>query len=307
MAKSEHGFQVKDGLRIVYRKHIPESDIKAIVIIVHGMAEHADRYDNFAGFLNREGFVVYVHDQRGHGKTAGSIENVGFLSDQDGWRNITNDLAQMVEISKQDYPEKKIILLGHSMGSFVVRTYLAGNSEKVHAAILSGTTGSAGLMGKFGLFLIAIMLLFKKKNSPSPLMNKLSFGDFNKSFKPSRTEFDWLSRDHEVVDKYVADLYCGGIFSLGFFKDMMQGLEFVNKKETAALVRKDLPMYLFSGEKDPVSMNGKKVKEVYEMYKSSGIINIDMKMYPDARHETLNEINKEEVYSDVLSFLNRIL
>ncbi len=307
MAKSEHKFRALDGANIVYRKHCPDTDIKAIVIIVHGMAEHADRYDDFAAFLNREGFVVYVHDQRGHGKTAGSLENVGFLSAYDGWKKITGDLAQMVEISQQDYPGKRVILLGHSMGSFVVRTYLAGKSENVHAAILSGTTGSAGIMGKIGLFLIAIILLFKKKNTPSPLMNKLSFGDFNKGFQPARTDFDWLSRDEDVVNQYVADPFCGGIFSPGFFRDMMKGLEYVNKQKTTAFVRKDLPMYLFSGEKDPVSKNSKLVKEVYELYKSAGISQIEMKIYPEARHETLNEINKDEVYLDVLSYLNRIL
>lgn len=305
MAKTEHSFKANDGVSIYYRKHSPDTDSKGIVVIAHGMAEHADRYDDFAQFLNGQGYAVYAHDQRGHGKTAGALENVGFLSETGGWQKITDDLGELVEIAKKDFPNKPLILLGHSMGSFVTRTYLIDHSDKVDGAVLSGTTGSAGLLGKVGLMLTGIIMLFKKKNSPSPLMNKLSFGDFNKWFKPARTDFDWLSRDTSIVDKYVADPYCGTIFSVGFFKDMMNGLENINKPETSAKLRKDLPMYLFSGDKDPVSKNGKQVTDVFEMYKTAGITNITMKLYPDARHETLNEINKDEVYNDVLAFLNR--
>ena len=307
MSKSEHSFTAKDDVRIYYRKHSPDVEAKGVVVITHGMAEHADRYDDFAQFLNGQGFAVYAHDQRGHGKTAGAFENVGFLSEEGGWQKITDDLGELVETAKKDFPSKPVILLGHSMGSFVTRTYLIDHSDKVSGAVLSGTTGSAGMLGKVGLLLTGIIMLFKKKSSPSPLMNKLSFGDFNKGFKPARTDFDWLSRDIIVVDKYVADPYCGSIFSVGFFKDMMTGLEYVNQPETAKKLRKDLPMYLFSGEKDPVSKNGKQVTDVYEMYKAAGITNIRMKLYPDARHETLNEINKNEVYYDVLAYLNGLV
>jgi alpha-beta hydrolase superfamily lysophospholipase len=192
------------------------------------------------------------------------------------------------------------------MGSFVTRTYLIDHSDRISAAILSGTTGSAGLLGKVGILLTGLIMIFKKKNSPSKLMNQMSFGDFNKSFKPALTNFDWLSRDAGVVDKYVNDPFCGGVFSVGFFKDMMIGLELVNKPENAKKLRKDLPLYLFSGDKDPVSKNGKQVNDVFEMYKNTGMKNVKMKLYPEARHETLNEINKEEVYNDVLGYLNSL-
>ena len=135
-------------------------------------------------------------------------------------------------------------------------------------------------------------------------MNKLSFVDFNKAFKPNRTEFDWLSRDDEQVDKYINDPYCGTIFSVGFYNDMMKGLELVNKTETANKVRKDLPLYLFAGDKDPVSKNGKQVTDVFNMYKNAGISDISIKLYEGARHETLNETNNEGVYNDVLAWLN---
>ena len=203
MAKSEHSFNSHDDTKIVYYKHSPEKDAKAVVIITHGMAEHAQRYDEFASFLNKNTFVVYAHDQRGHGKTAGSIEKLGFFAEKDGWQKVTDDLSELVKISKKEYPNMPVFLFGHSMGSFIVRTYISQYSGEIEGAVLSGTAGSAGLLSLAGSVLTSIIMLFKKKNSLSPLMNKLSFGDFNKSFKPNRTDFDWLSRDNESVDKYV--------------------------------------------------------------------------------------------------------
>jgi len=302
MAKSEHTFTTNDNLNIVYYEHATENP-KANVIIVHGMAEHAQRYDDFAVFLNKNGFNVYAYDQRGHGKTAGSVEKQGFFAEKDGWNKVVGDLKKTIETVQADSPGLPVFLLGHSMGTFVSRTYIADYEDTVKGVILSGTTGSAGLLGKIGIFLTNIIMLFKKKNSPSPLMDSLSFGDFNKAFKPNRTKFDWLSRDEAQVDKYVDDPYCGAIFSVGFYHDMMKGLEYVNKPATAQKVRKDLPMYLIAGDNDPVSKNSKQVKDVFEMYKNTGISDISMKLYEDARHEILNETNKDEVYKDVLNWL----
>jgi alpha-beta hydrolase superfamily lysophospholipase len=303
MAKSEQILTMSDKAQIFYYKHTPENEVKSIIIIVHGMAEHAQRYDEFARFLNRNAYVVYAHDQRGHGKTADHSNQRGFFSENEGWKKVTNDLAELIEIAQKEYPNKPLFLLGHSMGSFITRTYIAENSDKISGVLLSGTTGSAGLLGKVGIALTTLIMMFKKKNSPSPLMNKLSFGSFNKGFKPNRTDFDWLSRDTVQVDKYVNDPYCGNIFSVGFFNDMMKGLEFVNKIENTQKIRKDLPIYLFSGSKDPVSKNGKQVNEVFEMFKKAGLTHISIKLYPEGRHEMLNEINKNEVYDDVLNCL----
>jgi len=307
MAKSEHTFKTSDGINITYYKHTTETEAKANVIIIHGMAEHAQRYDHFAAFLNKNGFNVYAYDQRGHGKTAGNIEKQGFFAEKDGWNKVVADLKIIIETANADFPDLPVFLFGHSMGTFVTRTFITDYDDCMSGVILSGTTGSAGLLGKIGIFLTNIIMLFKKKNSPSPLMDSLSFGDFNKAFKPNRTKFDWLSRDEAQVDKYVDDPYCGAVFSVGFYKDMMKGLEYVNKPNIAAKVRKDLPMYLFAGDKDPVSKNGKQVKDVFEMYKNAGVSDISMKLYEGARHETLNETNKDDVYNDVLNWLNNHL
>lgn len=305
MTKSENTFRTNDNLNIVFYKHTAENP-KANLIIVHGMAEHAQRYDSFANFLNQKGFNVYAYDQRGHGKTAGSVDKQGFFAEKDGWNKVVGDLKTMIETVKTESPGLPVFILGHSMGTFVTRTYIANYQNNISGIILSGTTGSAGLLGKIGILLTNIIMLFKKKNSPSPLMNSLSFGDFNKAFKPNRTDFDWLSRDNEQVDKYINDPYCGAVFSVGFYNDMMKGLEYVNKADVAAKVRKDLPMFLIAGDNDPVSKNGKQVKDVFEMYKNAGISDISIKFYENSRHELLNEINKDEVYNDILSWLNSV-
>ena len=303
MAKSQQLFKSHDNTEIVYFKHTPEVEKKGIVIITHGMAEHAQRYDDFANFLNAKGFIVYAHDQRGHGKTAGSVDKLGFFANENGWQKVSDDLGELIKLAKTENQNLPIFLFGHSMGSFITRTYIINNSEKINGVILSGTAGSAGLLGKIGLLITNIIMLFNKKDAASPLLDKLSFGDFNKAFKPNRTKFDWLSRDEKQVDKYVEDPYCGTVFSVGFFNDMMKGLELVNKADTINKIRKDLPIYLFSGSNDPVSKNGKQVKDVFDMYKNKGISDISIKLYENARHETLNEINNKDVYNDVLNWL----
>ncbi len=305
MAKSEHHFKAADNTNIVYFKHTGEKPGKATLIIIHGMAEQAQRYDDFARFMTQNGYNVYAYDQRGHGKTVGSVEKQGFFAHKDAWQKVSADLKQMIETAKADFPDLPVFLLGHSMGTFVTRTYIADYEDKVNGVILSGTTGSAGLLGSVGIFLCKLIMLFKAKNSPSPLMNKLSFGNFNQAFKPQRTDFDWLSRDNKKVDEYIEDPFCGAVFSVGFFYDMMTGLEYVNKRETAEKVRKSLPIYLLAGDKDPVSKNGKQVKDVYAMYKNAGIEDISLKLYEDARHEILNETNRDEVYQDVLQWLDQ--
>jgi len=304
MALSVHTFNSHDGNTIAYYKNTPENESKAVMLITHGMAEHAKRYNHFAEFLNQNGFVVYAHDQRGHGETAGKIEKIGHFADKNGWQKVSDDLAEMVKIAKNENKGLPIFVFGHSMGSFVTRTYLIQHSEDVNGAILSGTAGSAGILGFVGNIIASVIMIFKRKTAPSPLMNQLSFGSFNKAFKPNRTDFDWLSRDEKLVDKYVADPFCGTIFSIRFFKDLINGLEYVNKLKNAEKIRKDIPLYLFSGKKDPVSKNGKQVSDVFNMYKKAGIKDVEMKIYPEARHETLNEINKEDVYNDILNWLN---
>ncbi len=277
---------------------------KAKFIIVHGMAEHALRYEDFAEALFKAGFSVYFFDQRGHGATAGSVDKQGFFAEKEGWQVVRDDLNAVVDYVIADSNKLPIFMLGHSMGSFIARNFTSEYGEKLAGLILSGTAGSAGLLASAGLLVTRIIMLFNKKTTPSPLLDKLSFGDFNKKFKPNRTASDWLSRDNAQVDKYINDPYCGAIFSVGFFNDLIGGLELVNKPTNAAKFPKDLPLYLYSGANDPVSKGAKQIPKVVELYKNAGVTDISVKIYPDGRHEMLNEINKTEVYQDIINWVN---
>lgn len=293
-----------DNLSLSVNKFAFSENPNACLVIVHGMAEHAERYNDFAKFLSEKSFAVYTYDQRGHGKTAGKVENLGFFAESGGWNKVVDDLQKVIEQAKKDFPGKKVFVLGHSMGSFVTRSFLVNHSNEINGAVLSGTAGSAGALGKIGIGLAKIISAVFGKRSKSPLMDNMSFGSFNKGIKPVRTKFDWLSRDNTEVDKYIADPFCGTVFTAGFFYDMLRGLEFANNSAEAVKIRKDIPLYIFSGAKDPVSKNSSQIKSVEQMYKSAGISDITVKLYAEGRHEMLNETNKTEVYSDVVNWLN---
>ena len=306
---NEYKIKTSDNQEIHVYEWIPEDEqsIKAVLQIAHGMAEHAERYKDFALFLNKNGYAVFANDHKGHGKTAESLENLGYFADKDGFKKVVNDMRSLTDKIQERFPEKPVFLLGHSMGSFLSRFYAIENSSKLKGLILSGTAGDPGMLGKVGKLLTNIIMVFNSSKSQSSLMTNLSFGAYNKAFKPNRTEYDWLSRDNSQVDKYVNDLFCGTIFSLGFYNDLLGGLLQINKQSEINKTSKNLPILLVAGSKDPVSENGKGVTEVYEKYKNAEINDIEIKLYPDARHEILNEINKDEVYNDILDWLNKHL
>ncbi len=305
MKTKEFSFQSDDGCELHVYKWSPDDDnVRAIVQISHGMAEHAARYERFAEVLTREGFVVYANDHRGHGKTAGSLNNVGFLAKKDGWNLVVKDMFKLTIICKNEYIGVPVILFGHSMGSLLSREYITRHGHEINGAILSGTAGNPGSLGKTGVLIAKLASLFFGKRSKSNLLNYLSFGKFNKGFVPNRTDFDWLSSDNAEVDKYVNDPYCGGVFSAGFFKDFLSGIIDLYNEDKLEEVPKMLPLLFLSGEKDPVGNNGKGVTETFELYKQTGLMDVSMKLYKDSRHEILNEVNRKEVYKDIIDWIN---
>jgi alpha-beta hydrolase superfamily lysophospholipase len=282
----------------------PETPIKAVVQIAHGMAEHAGRYGRFAGALNAAGYAVYANDHRGHGRTAEDLTRIGYFADQDGWFKVAGDLMQLTDIIRKKHPAKPVFLLGHSMGSFLVRTVITRNAGAIAGVVLSGTGGDPGLLGKVGLVLARAVATLKGRRHPSGLLNALSFGGFNKPFAPARTEFDWLSRDSVEVDRYIADPFCGAVFSAGFFADLLTGMAFIHRPENIARIPKDLPIYLFSGAADPVSDRTRGVRQVAEAYRRAGIRDVTLRCYEGGRHEMLNEINRREVFDDTIAWLD---
>ncbi len=307
MKASEFKLKMHDGVEIQVYEWIPdkENTIKGIVQIVHGLAEHAKRYSDFARFLTENGYAVFANDHRGHGKTAGDLKNIGYFGPKNGWTNLVSDIKVLSVHARGKYPNKGFFIMGHSFGSFLSRNVVLDPAYRISGAIFSGTAGHPGILGYVGIMLTKLLMYIYPKNSPSVLLNTLSFGAYNKPFKPNRTSYDWLSRDSEEVDKYVQDQYCGNIFSISAFNEIAKGLLFINQQTNINKTPEELSVLFLSGAKDPVGNFGKGVNEVYEKFIKAGIKNISLKIFPDGRHEMLNEINKSEVYQFILNWLNK--
>lgn len=274
---------------------------KYVFIISHGMAEHASRYDDFATYLNQHGCSVFAIDHIGHGESI-EKEQLGHWP-KNGFNICVENLHTLIQHAKDIYPETPIILFGHSMGSFVSQEYIKKYSESIDGVILSGST-KAGLLHKSGNMLAKVLFACGNTHKQNKFLNKLSFGSFNKAFKPNRTGFDWLSSDNEQVDKYISDPLCGFVCTTGFFKGFFKGLSTLNKSIDA--INKNLPIYIMSGSKDPVGAFGKGVIKLYNMYVKNHITTVDIKLYENGRHEMLNETNKLEVYMDIMSWIRKI-
>lgn len=302
-------FKDKENMEIFVYKWLPDliSDVRGVVQISHGMAETAARYEGFAKVLVDAGFIVYANDHRGHGRTAKFIENLGYLADKDGYDFLVDDMHQLTKIISSENRGVPIILFGHSMGSFLSQRYISEYGDELKGVILSGTNGDQGIILNIGLIIARLEIHNKGRKAKSNLLNKMCFGVYNKAFKPNRTDFDWLSSDNQEVDKYVNDPFCGSVFTAGFFYDFFSGLKETYKLKNVNLIPKDLPIYIFSGEKDPVGNNTKGVMRLIESFKKAGLKNIKYKFYKDGRHEMLNDINRDEVIKNIINWINIII
>lgn len=299
-------FKSEEGTEVYVYNWIPNSDVKVkgVVQIAHGMAETAARYERFAEFMTQNGYIVYINDHRGHGKTAGSVEKLGYLADSDGFEWMAKDVHQLSGIIKEEHPELPLFLYGHSMGSYVTQRYIILFGSELKGALLSGSNGKQGPILTIGTIVAKREIKKNGRKVQSDKLNQMSFGGFNKAFRPNRTDFDWLSRDNAEVDKYINDPYCGTVFTSGFFLDLLTGLKEVEKKENIDNVPKNLPIFIFSGAQDPCGKNGKGVTRLYNTYKKHGIEDVTLKLYPEARHEVLNETNRDEVMQDFLKWVD---
>lgn len=282
----------------------PDTQPRAIIQIVHGIAEYIERYDPFISFLAENGFVVVGDDHLGHGKSAASKEDLGFFAEKDGWNCVLKDLDSLRDIIRSDYPDLPYIFFGHSMGSFLTRTYIINNPEKYDAAILSGTGQQAKPVISSGLALASAIVKMKGPRADGTLLNNIAFGSYCNKIPGSTNQFDWLSRDAENVQKYSADPLCGFVAKASLYKDMMGGIKFVSTQANMDKMSKEQPVYFMSGDMDPVGDYGKGVEKAYKGFCKAGLHDVKMKLYPGGRHEMLNEINREEVFQDVLDWLN---
>lgn len=303
MEKKTVFVEMDDGKKVALHTWIPDGDIKGVVQLSHGMAEYAMRYDAFGDMLNENGYVFYAHDHRGHGETASSPDELGFLAEQDGFHRVVKDLHAMIQKVHQDFPGKKVFLFGHSFGSFVSQCYLQNYGSEIDGCILCGSAGPRKMLTGSGKLVTDVVKLFKGKKYRSKFIDNLAFGTYNSHFKDSTSNFAWLSRDPAEIKKYEDSDLCGFLCTLEFFSDFFGGLTEIAGKKNIAKVPKNLPVYLIAGHEDPVGDYGKSVQDLYDAYKTAGIKDLDMKLYPGARHEILNETNREEVYKDVSDWI----
>ena len=286
----------------------------AVVHIVHGMAEHAGRYERLAEKLCGAGIEVWAADQRGHGKTADlNINNpgkgglLGHCADKNAWERVTADIDGINREIRKHYSGIPLFLLGHSWGSFIVQNYIEGGAgrEPVNGCILSGTRGPGGIKIKAGKLLLALLAFFCGQRRKSPIARIIVDSPYNHPFRPNRTFFDWLSRDEAEVDAYINDPYSGNICSGGFYRDLSGGLDRIHRPNAIARIPTDMPVYIFSGSADPVGEMGASPTKLVNAYRSLGIKDLEFVLYPGARHETLNETNRDEVMNNLLSWIHR--
>lgn len=282
---------------------LPDGSPRAVVQIAHGIAEHMDRYDAFMRFLAERGFAVVGNDHLGHGKSIAVPVQQGFFAAENGWDYVVRDMDALRTLMRREYPDLPYLFFGHSMGSFLTRTYLIRYPERYDAVILSGT-GHQSLplvLSGYAMAQAAVKLYGPYKIGQT--LNDICFGAYNKGIQNPRTPFDWLSRDEEQVDKYIADPLCGFVATVSLFRDMMGGIRFITDRKNIAQMNKEAPVYFMSGACDPVGENGKGVERAYQAFLDAGMKDVFLRLYPGGRHEMLNELNREAVYQDVAEWI----
>ena len=298
-------FQSSTGRTSIHAlKCVPDGKPRAVVQIAHGIAEHIDRYRLFMEFLADNGFVAAGNDHLGHGKSIRVPEEQGFFAEKDGWWRVVDDMDKLHDIMSNEYPELPYLLFGHSMGSFLTRTYLIKHPDKYDGVILSGTGHQSPALVLGGNAAASVMAKLNGAMGDGAKLDSLAFGTYLNKIENPHTKFDWLSRDTEQVDKYIADPLCGFVGKIGLYRDMMQGIKFITDKKNIAQMNKEKPVYFMSGDGDPVGDYGKGVERAYKAFCDAGLHDVFMRLYPGGRHEMLNETNKEQVYQDILNWLN---
>ncbi|MDD0972803.1 alpha/beta hydrolase [Pseudomonas fontis] len=282
---------------------LPSTPIKAVVLLAHGMAEHAGRYQRLGQALAQAGYALYAHDQRGHGRTA-ELGTLGLFAAHDGWTSVVNDLALLSQHIGQQHPGAPLFLMGHSMGSYIAQAYLLHHSASLQGAILSGSNFQPPALYRAACLIARAESWRQGPLGHSALIEWLSFGSFNKAFKPNRTAFDWLSRDPQEVDKYVADPLCGFRCSNRLWIDLLMGLEQISQPKHLAQIDPNLPILVMGGECDPVS-TGKRLKDLAGALHLAGNQHVQLTLYPQARHELLNETNRDDVTADLIDWLEQ--
>lgn len=303
--KQESWMPSADG---IHQIHVIEwrpegSAPRGVVQIAHGIREYANRYDTFARYLCARGFLVVANDHLGHGKSWTGPEDQGFFARRDGWTRLVQDIEALRRRTAAAFPGLPYFLLGHSMGSFLVRTHLFTYPGGIQGAMLCGTGQQPVALAAFGKVLTTLLCILRGQHNRSRLIDHLALGSYNRSFAPARTSCDWICGDPAVVDAYIRDADCTFLPTVGLYRDLMDGVLRIRKGSNLQKMDKALPVLFFSGSDDPVGNRGAGVQQVRDSFLQAGCTDVTLRLYPGCRHELLNEQNREQVFADVLEWL----
>ena len=304
--KEEFTFDSRDGSSKIHAvRWVPEGKVVCILQIIHGMAEHIERYEEMANYLAQKGVLVTGEDHLGHGKSAqGRL--YGYFCRQDPATVVVRDVHRLKKMTQEDYPGVPYVILGHSMGSYMLRKYLCLHGENLSGAVIMGTGCVPDGTMKFGMTLCKFLAFFRGWNYRSKLVQKLSYSKPYHKFDLYGKDYtnSWLTKDVEHVKKYYSDPRCTFLFTLNGYYGLMEAVYFDNQMDNIKKVPKDLPVFMVSGADDPVGDLGEGVKKVYHMYKDAGVDDLTYRLYETDRHEILNETDRDQVYADICAWMS---
>lgn len=303
--REELYFDSRDNANKIHAvKWIPDREKPVFILqIIHGMAEYIERYDEFACALAEKGVLVVGEDHLGHGKSVGENGTCGYFCERDAATVVVRDSHRLKKMVQEKYPGVPYIILGHSLGSYILRNYLCRYGTGIQAAIIMGTGMQSKAMVRSGKVILAVQKVLCGSKHPSRLMDELSFGNYNKKIADAKTKMDWLTKDEKMVEAYIADPMCGFTFTVNGFQTIMELVNRLHKKENLEKIPKDLPVLFVSGAEDPVGEYGEGVKRAYQSLVDAGMKNVEIRMYDNDRHELLNETDRETVYEDIYQWI----
>jgi len=305
MKRKDYTFEAGDGKILAMSRWSADQSksLKGVIQIIHGKAEHRKRYDDFATFLTTQGFTVFADDHRGCGETISSHDEKGSLPADNGWNRVVKDLIEIKNEILKEFPDQPFFVIGHSLGSIYARNLIMENSNGISGIILSATFFDPWLLRHIAQIMVKIEKWKIGPHTPSPMMENLTSSGYNKPFRPGRTAFDWISRDEKIVDSYIEDPYCGYACSPSFYAESIKGLRIVCDRKRVNLLPRELPIYIISGSLDTVGEFTKGALKTSKQFEKGGIRDLTVQFYNEARHDILKEINKGEVYSDIVNWI----
>ncbi len=302
--KNDLTFPSSDGQTKIHAiEWLPDGEPTAVLQICHGMCEFIDRYDAFARFMAGHGFYVVGNDHLGHGASVTEDSRHGYFAKEDGNGCVLSDLHTLREMTETRFPGLPYFWIGHSMGSFLTRQYIARHGEGLAGAVIMGTGSQPGAVLAGGKAICGLLSAFRGEEYRSPLLTKMSFGAYNERIDPLRTKSDWLTKDEDIVDAYNANPWCTFAFTVNGYRNLFLSISDCQDRKTVAKIPKNLPLLLVSGAEDPVGKYGADVDAVTKAYREAGILDVTEKLYPGDRHEILNELDRETVYEDLLRWM----